>query len=84
MDYKTYEVLEYENGDRRWFNKAGKLHRVDGPTVEYACGGISYFFNDTQVCDTLYEYLKKRYNNIPNTIGEDPIYDAIYETIKEM
>ena len=41
---KTVEIKEESicridaNGDKRWYNKNDKLHRLDGPAVEFANG----------------------------------------------
>lgn len=32
-------------GTKRWFNSEGKLHRIDGPAVEYANGSKEWFQN---------------------------------------
>jgi hypothetical protein len=41
-------VIEYtvkvDNGDTRWYLN-GKLHREDGPAVEFACGTKSWCLN---------------------------------------
>ena len=44
-DYKTYEVRVYTNGDKRWYLN-GKLHREDGPAVEYPDGQKVWWLND--------------------------------------
>ena len=33
-------------GNKRWFNSDGKLHRLDGPAVEYADGYKAWYRND--------------------------------------
>ena len=35
---KTYTVEVHDNGDKHWYLN-GKLHREDGPAVEYTDGG---------------------------------------------
>jgi len=42
---KEYKVEVTENSTK-WFNLEGKLHREDGPAVEYANGDKSYYIND--------------------------------------
>ncbi|MFA5024228.1 MAG: hypothetical protein WC523_04690 [Patescibacteria group bacterium] len=37
MDYKTYEVRVYDNGNKKWYLN-NLLHRIDGPAVELANG----------------------------------------------
>ena len=41
----TYTVTVDDVGDKRWYNAAGKLHRVDGPAVERADGSKSWYQN---------------------------------------
>lgn len=43
----VFEALKYridldEEGTRRYFNNAGKIHRIDGPAIVYA-GGTKYW-----------------------------------------
>jgi hypothetical protein len=40
----TYTVKIDENGAKRWYHKK-KLHRLDGPAVEYA-DGTKYWYRD--------------------------------------
>ena len=51
-----YTVKVYTNGDKFWWLN-GKLHREDGPAVEYADGGKSWYLNDKRVTE---EEHKKR------------------------
>ena len=39
-----YTVKVYEHGDKYWYLN-GKLHREDGPAIEYASGGKEWFLN---------------------------------------
>jgi hypothetical protein len=41
----TYTVTVDDNGDKSWYLD-GKLHRTDGPAIEYADGSKSWFLND--------------------------------------
>jgi len=41
---KEYKVKVYNNSTK-WFNLEGKLHREDGPAVEWANGDKSYYLN---------------------------------------
>ena len=41
---KTYEVNVHANGDTFW-NLNGKLHRKNGPAVEYADGDKFWYRN---------------------------------------
>ena len=47
MTYKTYEVKIYNDGFKIWCLN-GKLHREDGPAVEWADGSKYWWLNDTQ------------------------------------
>ena len=40
----TYTVKVSDNGDKEWFLN-GKLHRVDGPAIEYADGSKRWFLD---------------------------------------
>ena len=42
----TYEVSVYPDGDKYWSLK-GKLHREDGPAIEYGDGTKKWYLNDT-------------------------------------
>ena len=44
MNYKTYKVRVYNNGDKSW-RLNGKLHREDGPAIEYANGNKCWYLN---------------------------------------
>jgi hypothetical protein len=35
-------------GTKKWFNEEGKLHRLDGPAVEWADGDMSWWINGKQ------------------------------------
>ena len=37
MNYETYEVRVYANGTKHWYQN-DKLHRLDGPAIEWANG----------------------------------------------
>jgi hypothetical protein len=39
---KTYTVEVYDNGTKFWY-RGDKLHREDGPAIEYAHGGKSWY-----------------------------------------
>ena len=39
-----YEVKVYPNGTKRWYLN-GKLHREDGPAIEYAIGHKEWYLN---------------------------------------
>ena len=42
---KTYEVKVYGNGDKSWYLN-DKLHREDGPAIEYSNGYKVWYLND--------------------------------------
>jgi hypothetical protein len=42
-----YKVKVNDYGDRYWYLN-GKLHREDGPAVEYANGMCCWFLNDVE------------------------------------
>src|SRR5690606_9557855 len=44
MEYETYEVQVYKNGDKKW-HQNGKLHREDGPACEYSHGTKKWYKN---------------------------------------
>ena len=35
----------YDDGSTRWYNEVGKLHREDGPAIEYADGDKFWYLN---------------------------------------
>jgi len=41
----TCECKIDTNGDKQWYNSKGKLHRKDGPAVEYADGYKAWYIN---------------------------------------
>ena len=41
-----YKVKVHDDGTREWFNLNDQLHRVDGPAIEYDCGGKCWYLND--------------------------------------
>ncbi len=34
-----------KSGDKLWYNELGKLHRIDGPAIEYANGNKDWFID---------------------------------------
>jgi hypothetical protein len=44
MSYKEYTVRVYDIGTKRWFLD-DKLHREDGPAVEWSDGSKRWFLN---------------------------------------
>jgi len=53
-DYKIYEVRVYKNSSKTW-SLNDLLHREDGPAIECADGGKSWWLNGTP-------YLEKDYH----------------------
>ena len=47
MSFITYEVEVYENGTKEWYLN-GKLHREDGPAIEYPSGNKLWWLNDVK------------------------------------
>ena len=50
MNYKTYEVRAYTDGYKEWYLN-GKLHREDGPAIEYPSGYKAWYLNDKRVSE---------------------------------
>ena len=46
FDALRYRVEVNKCGTRRYYSKAGQLHRTDGPAVEYADGSKFLYQND--------------------------------------
>lgn len=44
MNYESYEVRIYENGNKYWFQN-GKAHRLDGPAIERTDGDKHWLQN---------------------------------------
>jgi hypothetical protein len=45
--------VEYENGDKVYYSPGGKLHREDGPALDYANGYKAWFLNGEELpCET--------------------------------
>jgi hypothetical protein len=49
--YKTKDGYRHEdiNGFKAWYNAKGKLHRLDGPAIEYVNGSKSWWVNGEQM-----------------------------------
>jgi hypothetical protein len=43
---KTYKVTVNENGTTMWYNEDNKLHREDGPAIEYTDGSKYWYINN--------------------------------------
>jgi len=42
---QEYKVEVYDNGEFRWYNQEGQLHREDGPAVEHSDGTKKWWVN---------------------------------------
>ncbi len=40
-----YDVMIDDKGDVKYYNEGGRLHRLDGPALEYACGTKAWYVN---------------------------------------
>ena len=45
---QEYKVIVNEYGIIKWYQN-GKLHRLDGPAIEYTNGDVEYWINGEQV-----------------------------------
>lgn len=43
---KKYKVTVDKEGTTRWYNEDNKIHRKDGPAVEYSDGSKAWYIND--------------------------------------
>ena len=41
-----YKIINSDENETKWYNKRGKLHREDGPAIEYSNGTIKWYFNN--------------------------------------
>jgi len=51
LTMKTYTVEVLDNGDKHWF-LCGKLHREDGPAIEYANGDRFWYLNGEEYTES--------------------------------
>ncbi len=56
MSYKEYTVKVYDDGVKHWLMN-GKLHREDGPAIEYANGTKRWFLDGKEYSKPV--FLKK-------------------------
>ena len=54
-----YTVKVYPNGDKYWYLN-DKLHREDGPAMEWANGSKSWFLNDEEVTEEEHKRLTSK------------------------
>ena len=45
FDALKYRVVIANDGTRRYYNDAGRLHRTDGPAIVYPYGGQEWYRN---------------------------------------
>ena len=45
-----YKVIVYNNGDKHWYLN-GKLHREDGPAVEFVNGNKIWYINGEELSE---------------------------------
>jgi hypothetical protein len=57
---EVYEVIVQDDGDKEWYLN-GKLHREDGPAVEYSSGTKVWYLNGFRVTK---EQHSKRTSNL--------------------
>jgi len=60
MNYETYEVRVYENGDKRWFQN-DKLHRLDGPAIEWIDGTKWWYINGISLTEEEFNKVKNEH-----------------------
>ena len=77
MNYKTYEVIVYNNGTKVW-NLDNKLHREDGPALEYFYGFKNWFLNGVEYTEE--EFNKKMATAIEMTMAE--VEEALGRKVK--
>ena len=66
MSYKTYEVKVYDSGGKEWYLN-GKLHREDGPAIEWIDGCKSWYLNGNPLTE---EEHRKQITSCDNKIVE--------------
>ena len=77
MSFITYEVEVYENGTKEWYLN-GKLHREDGPAIEYPSGNKLWWLNDVQYTEE--EFNRKMSPAIEMTVAE--VEEALGKKVK--
>ena len=50
IEYIEYTVRVHDNGDKKWYLN-GKLHREDGPAIEWAGGRRSWWLNGKRLTE---------------------------------
>jgi hypothetical protein len=75
-----YTVEVYPYGDKCWYLN-GKLHREDGPAIEYANGYKSWWLNDKRLTEE--EHKKATTPPNPSCEGTEVKIDGIVYVLKE-
>jgi hypothetical protein len=75
-----YTVEVYPHGDKCWYLN-GKLHREDGPAIEYANGAKSWWLNDKKLTEE--EHKKSMNPPKPSCEGKEVEIDGIVYVLKE-
>ena len=61
---KTYKVTVDELNTIRWYNEQGKLHREDGPAVEYANSDKVWYINGEKLTEAEFNAIVQQNKNI--------------------
>jgi hypothetical protein len=64
-DYIEYKVRVYANGNKFWFLN-DKIHREDGPAVEYAYGYKAWYLESVTYSESEHKAEMARRNNTCN------------------
>jgi cytoplasmic iron level regulating protein YaaA (DUF328/UPF0246 family) len=73
---KTYKVTVDEKGTIKWYNEKGKLHREDGPAIEFWDGDKYWYLNGKQLTEEEFN------NQNKPCIGKKVVIDGIEYTLK--
>jgi hypothetical protein len=76
-NYIKYEVRVYTNGTKDWFLN-GKLHREDGPAIEWSNGDKFWYLNNEYL--TQEEFNKRMTPTVEMTMAE--INEALGKNVK--
>jgi hypothetical protein len=59
MDDMNPQMIETDAGDKVWFTHSSRIHRIDGPAIEYVDGRKSWYLDNDKL--TLDEWLTKNH-----------------------
>ena len=72
------------NGTIRWYNDKGKLHRLDGPAIEWCRGNISWWINGDILFELYksgifkkYQFCGYRNKDIPKSIKQSVVVEIL-------